>query len=305
MIEIMKPSVFTAKLAPELAPKLEEDLKAQGFELTKPVHTLFSAKKKGVTCVFYESGSLVVQGKEMGEFIEFYLEPEILNTFKFSHPDADLNLTPRIGCDEAGKGDFFGPLCICALFADGEGIQKLREMGVKDSKRFSDESILKLARKIRAAYPYTVIRLFPAKYNELYGRFKNLNRLLAWAHASALGDLSQKTGCKNAILDQFADQRVMESALKQKRIEIQLEQRVRGEEDPVVAAASILARAGFLEGLETLGQEIGFPLPKGASSAVVSAGVKLVRERGAEVLDKVAKTHFKTKGEILARAPKD
>lgn len=305
MIEIMKPSVFTAKIAPELAAKLQEDLESQGFEITRPVHTLFSAKKKGVICTLYESGSLVVQGKEMDEFIEFYLEPEILNTFKFTHPEANLDLTPRIGMDEAGKGDFFGPLCICALYADGEGIRKLLEMGVKDSKRFSDESILKLARKIRAGYSYTVIRLFPSKYNELYARFKNLNRLLAWAHASALGDLSQKTGCKKAILDQFANERVVESALKQKRVEIHLEQRVRGEEDPVVAAASILARAGFIEGIETLSQEIGFPLPKGASGAVLSAGVKLVSQRGPEVLDKVAKTHFKTKGEILARVSKD
>lgn len=305
MITTMKPSVFTAKIALDLAAKLKIDLEAQGFELSKPIHTLFSAKKKGVICTLYESGSLVVQGKEMDEFIEFYLEPEILNEFKFSHPDADLDLTPHIGLDEAGKGDFYGPLCIGGVYADGDGIRKLQEMGVKDSKRFSDESILKLARKIRAAYPYTVIRLFPAKYNELYGRFKNLNRLLAWAHASALGDLSQKTGCTKAILDQFADQRVVESALKQKRIEVNLEQRVRGEEDLVVAAASILARAGFLEGLETLSAEIGFQLPKGASSSVLSAGVKLVAKHGPDVLDRVAKTHFKTKGEILARISKD
>ncbi len=305
MIEIMKPSVFTAKLDLGLAPKLEEDLKNLGFEISKPIHTLFSAKKKGVVCTLYESGSLVVQGKEKDEFIEFYLEPEILGAFKYTHPSADLDTTAHIGLDEAGKGDFFGPLCICALFADAAGIGKLQEMGVKDSKRFSDESILKLARKIRAAYSYTVIRLFPSKYNELYARFKNLNRLLAWAHASALGDLSQKTGCKKAILDQFAEKHVVESALKQKRIEVALEQRVRGEEDPVVAAASILARAAFLEGLETLSKEIGFELPKGASAKVLSAGVKLVAQKGPDVLDKVAKTHFKTKGEILARAPKD
>ncbi len=297
----MKPSTFTAKILPEQIAKLQADLEEQGFTFTKPVHTVFSAKKKGVVCTLYESGSLVVQGKEMGEFIEFYLEPEVLNEFKFSHPDVDLDLSARIGLDEAGKGDFFGPLCIGGVYADEDGIRKLRELGVRDSKRFSDESILKLARKIRAAFPYTVIRLFPQKYNELYGRFKNLNRLLAWAHASALGDLSQKTGCKKAILDQFADRKVAEQALQQKRIEVELIQRVRGEADPVVAAASILARAGFLEGMETLSQEIGSVLPKGAGKPVLTAGVKLVVKHGPDVLEKVAKTHFKTKGEILAR----
>lgn len=301
----MKPSTFTAKVDPQQAEKLRHDLGEQGFEFSQPAHTLFSAKKKGVVCTLYESGSLVVQGKEMEPFIEFYLEPEILNEFKFSHPDAHLDFSPRIGLDEAGKGDFFGPLCIGGVFADSEGIRKLQEIGVKDSKRFSDESILKLARKIRAAYPYTVIRLFPQKYNELYQRFKNLNRLLAWAHAAALGDLILKTGCKKAILDQFADRRVVESALKQKRIEAELEQRVRGEEDLVVAAASILARAGFLEGLEMLSREIGFPLPKGASGIVLNAGVKLVEKQGPSVLEKVAKSHFKTKSEILARISAD
>ena len=301
----MHSSTFTAKIDVGLATKLLEDLPLQGFEMSKPAYTIFAAKKKGVTCTLYESGNLVVQGKNMQEFIEFYIEPEILKTFQFSHPAATLDLTPRIGLDEAGKGDFFGPLCIGAVFAEGEGILKLHEMGVKDSKRFSDESILKLARKIRAAYPYTVIRLFPQKYNELYGRFKNLNRLLGWAHASALSDLSAKTQCKRAILDQFAEKHVVETALKQKRIEVDLEQRVRGEEDLVVAAASILARAGFLEGLEKLSIEYGFVLPKGAASQVIDAGVKLVEKFGSDMLDKVSKTHFKTKSDILARISSD
>ncbi len=296
----MHATTFTAKVDIHLAEKLLADLPQQGFELTKPPYTVFAAKKKGVSCTLYESGNLVVQGKDMQEFIEFYLEPEILQAFHFSHPEAHLNLTPHIGMDEAGKGDFFGPLCVGAVYADSEGIKKLHEMGVKDSKRFSDASILKLARKIRAAYPYVVIRLFPQKYNEIYGRFKNLNRLLGWAHAAALGDLTKKTACKKAILDQFAEKHVVETALKQKQIDVELEQRVRGEEDLVVAAASILARCGFLEGLETLSQEYGLIIPKGAGPIVIDAGLKLVEKYGREVLEKVAKTHFKTQQEILS-----
>ncbi len=301
----MKPASFTAKIDLSLAPKLEEDLRSQEFELTRPPYTIFSAKKKGVSCTLYESGSLVVQGKEMQAFIEFYLEPEILKEFRFSHPQTGLDLTPRIGMDEAGKGDFFGPLCVAALYADGDGILKLQQMGVKDSKQFSDESILKLAKKIRAAYPYTVIRLFPQKYNELYGKFKNLNRLLGWAHSAALGDLSQKTQCRKAILDQFASKHVVETALKQKKLDIDLEQRVRGEEDLVVAAASILARAGFLEGLEMLSQEYSMKLPKGASHAVVQMGRKLVAKFDASILEKVAKIHFKTTDQVLDRNSAD
>jgi len=293
-----KPSCFTTKIDPKLGPKLQEDLKEQGFELSQPPYTIFSAKKKGVSCTLYESGSLTVQGSEKDAFIEFYLEPEILKSFHFSHPVAHLDLKPHIGMDEAGKGDFFGPLCVAAVYADEEGIKKMQEMGVRDSKRISDEGILKLAKKIRADFPYTVIRLFPHKYNELHGKFKNLNRLLGWAHAAALGDLVQKTNCREALLDQFAEKHVMESALKQKKIEVNLEQKVRGEEDLVVAAASILARAAFLEGMATLSEEYGMQLPKGASQQVIQAGEKLVAKFGREVLDKVAKTHFKTIKEI-------
>lgn len=289
---------FTTKIDLKFADKLQLDLKNQGFEFSKPPYAIFSARKKGITCVLYESGSLVVQGKAMKEFIEFYLEPEILKTFKYTHPEAHLDLIPHIGMDEAGKGDFFGPLCVAALYADENGIKELSKLGVKDSKRFTDDKLIKLAHKLRERFAYTTIRLFPKKYNELHGKFKNLNLLLAWAHASALGDLSQKTGCKKALLDQFAAKHVMEKALKQKKIEIDFEQKVRGEEDIVVAAASIIARSAFLDGMSMLSEEVEMELPKGANSKVITMGKKLVQKFGKEVLGKVAKTHFKTMNEF-------
>jgi len=292
------PPCFSATIDLQLVSKLKQDLLEQGFELSTPPYTVFSAKKKGVSCTLYESGKITVQGKEMEPFIEFYLEPEILKEFRFSHAETMLNLTPRIGMDEAGKGDFFGPLCVAALYADGDGIKKLLEWGVRDSKKFSDESILKLAGKIRPAFAYTVIRLFPLKYNELYGKFKNLNRLLGWAHTAALADLSQKTGCKEAILDQFADKSIVDRQLGQKKLGINLVQKVRGEEDLVVAGASILARAAFLDGMKTLSEEYEFTIPKGASAIVKVTAKALIAKWGADVLPKVAKMHFKTANEL-------
>ncbi len=108
---------------------------------------IFSAKKKGISCTLYESGTLTVQGKEMGPFMEFYLEPEILQNFKYTHPLAHIDLKAHIGMDEAGKGDYFGPLCVAALFADVDGIKKLADMKVRDSKKISDDGILKMASK--------------------------------------------------------------------------------------------------------------------------------------------------------------
>jgi ribonuclease HIII len=288
------PSCFSAKIDLALKEKLKTDLIEQGFEISQPPYTCFSAKKSGISCTLYESGKLTVQGKEMGPFIEFYLEPEILKEFSFSNPSVNLDLNPRIGLDEAGKGDFFGPLCIAGVFADGTTIPLLQKAGVKDSKQLTDSTIIKIALRIKEICPHTVIRLFPLKYNELYEKFKNLNRLLAWAHTAALQDLSQKTGCKEAIIDQFAKPHVMDYAVKQKKLEVHLIQRTHAEEDLVVAAASILARSAFVDGMDLLSKECGMDLPKGASHGVIAAAKKLALKLGKEALSKYGKTHFKT-----------
>ena len=294
-----KTSVFSKKIDLKLKEKMLQDLQQQGFEMTYPEYTIFQAKKKNLTCTLYESGSLVVQGKNMDEFIKFYLEPEIIKSFEYSYPEEHTDMTPRIGVDEAGKGDFFGPLCIAGIYCDKTHIKKLIELKVKDSKRFSENSITNIA-KVLKTFPHVVIRLYPEKYNSLYSQFKNLNYLLGWAHATVIDDLKKKTHCQKAIIDQFASKHIVETALKKKQAEIDLTQRHRGEEDIVVAAASILARDSFLQGLEKLSSEVSFLLPKGASSIVKEAARKLVDQKGKEILPKVSKTHFKTTNEVTS-----
>src|SRR3990170_3696046 len=133
----MAPSGFTAKIDLKLAAKLKTDLAAAGFTLTRPPYTVFSAQKKGVSCTLYESGKLVVQGKEKDDLITNYLEPEILKTLTYSYPHLYADLKPRIGIDEAGKGDFFGPLCIAGVQAGEDAVKELIDIGVKDSKAMS------------------------------------------------------------------------------------------------------------------------------------------------------------------------
>lgn len=290
---------FVTQIDLKLAEQLKTDLIGQGFEISIPPYTLFSGKKKGVSCTLYTSGKLMVQGKEKEEFITFYLEPEILKHLAFSHPETRVDLTSRIGIDEAGKGDFFGPLCIAGVYADEALLKKLLQIGVRDSKTMNDRAVLALASEIRSLVPHSVVRINPEKYNDLYGKFKNLNYLLAWGHATAIEELVIKTQCKQVIIDQFASEHVVENALKKKQLELSLTQRHRGEEDPVVAAASILARAAFLLGLEQLEKMAGSPLPKGASAQVIEAGKKLIAKQGPDILKKVAKLHFKTKDQIL------
>ena len=292
-------NAFVTKIDLNLAEKMRIDLVDQGFEFSTPPYTVFAAKKKGVSCTLYESGKLMVQGKNQQDFITFYLEPEILKELSFTHPETLIDMTPRIGIDEAGKGDFFGPLCIAGIYADEAGIKKLLDLGVRDSKRMRDTVIIPLASEIRSLFPHSIVRIHPAKYNELYGKFKNLNRLLAWGHATSIEELVENTQCKKVIIDQFANEHVVENALKQKNMSLDLTQRHYGEEDPVIAGASILARAAFVEGIDQLGKMVEMTLPKGASSQVIEAGKKIVAKHGQEMLKKLGKLHFKTLDAII------
>ncbi|MCB1072707.1 MAG: ribonuclease HIII [Chlamydiales bacterium] len=289
-----KPSNFITEINTALAPKLKKDLEDQGFELSQPTYTIFQAKKKGVSCTLYQSGKLMVQGKEKDDFISYYLEPEILGNVSYTYPETAVDMNPHIGVDEAGKGDVFGPLCVAALYADEKMISDLIKMGIRDSKRLNDSTIIKLADKIKKECPHSIIQIFPKRYNELYDQFKNLNHLLAWGHATAIEELLKKTDCRTVIIDQFANEHVVENALKRKSLEVELFQRHRGEEDIVVAGASILARAAFVQGIEKLGSQFNLTLPKGASSLVIKAGQQFVQKHGEAPLNEVAKLHFKT-----------
>ncbi len=204
----------------------------------------------------------------------------------------------HIGVDESGKGDFFGPLVIAACYVGPEHLAELE--GVKDSKKLTDLQALKLADKIKAVCPHSVVPIGPVKYNELYSKFKNLNTLLAWGHARAIENVLEIQPAKLVISDQFAAGGVaVKKALYEKGRAVEFRSMVRAEADIAVAAASILARAEFLRRLKKLGEEFGIELPKGATN-VIPTGKRLVAKHGPQALSSVAKMHFKTSGQVLA-----
>lgn len=209
--------------------------------------------------------------------------------------------TNRIGIDESGKGDYFGPLVIAAAHVTSEIEPELRLMEVRDSKKISDGRILEIARDLRQVCKHSVVTIGPQKYNELYPKFRNLNRLLAWGHAWALENLLEQVDCPLAIADQFGDERFILNALLEKGKKIQLVQRTKAEEDLAVAAASILARAEFLSRLKRLSDEIGTTLPKGATHVELAARM-VVKKHGEEKLGVVAKLHFKTTKAVLGKS---
>lgn len=200
----------------------------------------------------------------------------------------------RAGTDESGKGDFFGPLVIAAVACDFKQGVALAEWGVADSKKLSDGRAAKLADEIRnAQIPHAIVAIGPEKYNELYDKFKNLNRMLAWGHARAIENLLEQVDVDIVIADQFGDESLIERALFEKGRKIRLVQMPRGEQDIAVAAASVLARAEFLRRLAALGKEFSVSLPKGAGAPVDVAGRQIIKSHGLATIAKVAKLHFK------------
>jgi len=209
----------------------------------------------------------------------------------------------HIGTDESGKGDYFGPLVVAGVFVPEGQEAVLRELGVRDSKTIGDRRVQKLAGLIKSGYVHSVVAVGPERYNELYGKLRNLNRILAWGHARVIENILERVDCRLAIADQFGEEGYILDALLRKSKRIELVQRTRAEEDAAVAGASVLARAEFLQKLRALSAEVDLELPKGASPLVEEAGRRLVGERGSEILSKVAKLHFKNTGRILGSGP--
>ncbi len=300
------PTSFTFKVSPAQADKLRKILEEKSFTFREVPYTLFGAQKQKLTVNAYTSGKLLVQGKGAKEFVEFTIEPEIVGEARVGYDEIHNPemFQPHLGIDESGKGDFFGPLVIAGVYVDGDLPRQLLDLGVKDSKQItSDNKALDLADAIKDLITLdrcNVIVLTPEKYNELYVKFRNLNSLLAWGHASVIENLLTRwPTCPRALSDKFAHESLIQRALKEHGKKIILQQRTKAESDIAVAAASILARAGFLSRLKYLGERVGITLPKGASAQVKAAAREIVKKSGPEALKSVCKFHFKTYAEVV------
>ncbi|MCE2694872.1 MAG: ribonuclease HIII [Verrucomicrobiaceae bacterium] len=295
----------TQTLTAAQAEKLRTLLSERGFDfMTKP-YCLYAATKPKVNVLVYEKGpKVLVQGKGTEDFVTNLLEPEILGEAKLGYEEVHQPemFQPHIGVDESGKGDFFGPLVIAGVYVDGDAVRRLRDLGAVDSKRIgSDERIAKLAAEIRQVrgVAWEVISIHPERYNQLYDKFGNLNRLLAWGHARVIENLLERVpDCPRAISDQFANPAVLQRALQERGRGIELVQRTKAESDPAVAAASILAREAFVGWLKAQSVRYGVECPKGVSEAVKQSARKLVEENGVEILQVLCKAHFRTSDEI-------
>lgn len=291
---------YTRLLTLEQAHILRDILDAEGYAFSQKPYSLFHAAKAKVHVTVYEKGpKIVVQGKEAEDFIRFLLEPRVLGQAELGYEEQQnpAMFEPHFGVDESGKGDFFGPLVIAGVYTDREITRQLLAAGIQDSKAIkSDARIRSLAGVIRSTpgIAWEVVCVSPKRYNELYATFANLNKLLAWGHAKVIECLhAKRPECPRALSDQFANPRELNAALGRRGLPVALEQRTKAESDIAVAAASILARACFIDWLRDTGSSLGVRLPRGASREVQALAARLAGQQGQEFLGEIGKMHFK------------
>lgn len=304
--EPKKKTLHTLKITDEQATKLESWLDKHLWAPYNVNYAKYAYKGRDVNVVMYESGKLVIQGKGTEEFVQFVLEPEITGFAQMGYDDV---LHPEwyelhAGIDESGKGDLFGPLVSACVVADGDAVRQWVDEGLKESKKVtSDKVVLAMAKKIKNTKGVAIKVSYASmeKYNALYIKFgRNLNKLLAWFHATAITSALEQRHAPWGMLDQFTKQPLVQKQLKVPNFELKMQ--TKAEEDPVVAAASIIARATYIYSMKKLSEESGFELKKGASAEVRKQAVEIVKKFGADGLKRFAKLHFKTAIEAIDEA---
>ncbi len=287
-------------------------------------YALYSIEGEKFNATLYEkekhgTRKLCVQGAGAQDFVEFQLEPKgvvpvALGYEKVLSPEL---FSAHAGSDESGKGDYFGPLVVCCAFTDERLADEMVRLGVRDCKQMTDAAVLSAGAALRQLLGpdgYAVVRLGPAAYNRLYAKIRNINRMLAWAHGTAIEELlAKRTDCTRVVVDQFAPTELtIRRALKERGRKATVEQRHKAESDIAVAAASVIARELFIRDIQKMTADVfGVPsgesgkgapkIPMGSSDPRVrSLAEEMVRAHGPTWLMNHCKAHFQTTDKVLA-----
>jgi ribonuclease HIII len=305
-----KISTYTAKLEDGQMAKLRGILDGRGWAPLEVAYARFAFRGPDCNVTAYTSGKVVIAGKGTEDFVLHTLEAEVTGAPKLGY-DAVLHpdwFEAHAGLDESGKGDFFGPVIAATVIAEPAAIHAWIEAGVKDSKRLAESQIVKLDELIRGTAGAVARTCFCGmpKYNELMARPNaNLNRLLAWQHATALRQALETKRVAWGLLDQFSEQPLTQRELVRQGLrDFELKMRTKAEEDPVVAAASVVARAEYVRQMHALSKRFGAKLQKGAGPLVREQAHEIIRRFGAPALRDYAKLHFRTAYEVVKEAGK-
>lgn len=303
---------YTVKLDDAQMDALRAHCQSHGWTPFEVAYTRFAFKADHikVNVSAYTSGKVVIAGKGTEDFVRDVIEPEITRQAKLGY-DEVLNpdwFESHAGLDESGKGDFFGPVVAATVIADRDAIEKWRAAGAQDSKKITENRIQELDRLIRGTKGAVIKVTYCGmpRYNELMARPRaNLNLLLAWQHATALSQALAEKPVAWGLLDQFSEQPLVQRELAKKGVaNFELRMRTKAESDPVVAAASIVARAEYVRIMRSLSERFGEPLQKGAGPLVKKQGLAIIERFGARALGDFAKLHFRTAYEVVKEAGK-
>ena len=320
--ETPRKTTFTYELTEEQQELLLGVMVNGNFRKREVPYSLYSIEGDHFNATLYEKQKhglrkLCVQGSKAEDFVLFQLEPIVLGAASLGY-EKELNpeaFAPHAGSDESGKGDYFGPLVVCCAFTDERLSDEMRKLGVKDCKQMTDKQVLSAgaaARRLLGTGGYAVVKLAPPAYNRLYAKMRNINRMLAWAHGTAIEDLlAKRSDCTRVVVDQFAPtEATIRRALKERGRRAKVEQRHKAESDIAVAAASVIAREIFLRDCQEMARDVfgdqpGVEeprrIPLGSSDPRVrELAEEMVRAKGPTWLLNHCKAHFQTTDKVLA-----
>lgn len=316
-MEKNKVGVITFKVCDKTQDMMSEELDWCKRPNTPP-YAKWQAKDGDTVITLYESGKVVFQGKDADLASDFWITTEKLNSGKvdvknsankekkekLDYINPKIYYASTIGSDEVGTGDYFGPIVVTATFVAKENIPFLEELGVKDSKKMTDDKILEVVPKIIKTIPYESIILSNKEYNEKYNSDINMNKIKAILHNKALMTIKNKEQNYNYIVvDQFAEPYVYFNYLKTSSNVVRNITFMTKAEDKClsVACASIISRYIFLKEFDKLSKNLGMNLLKGASDKVNEQGLTIVKKYGIDKLSEIAKLNFKNTEKIKAK----
>ena len=279
-----------------------------------PAYAIFQADDADTVITLYESGKVVFQGISADIDANIWRETEIMlngkapeekekKEKKETNDKTDYYFINSIGSDEVGTGDYFGPIVVCASYVNKKDISFLEDLGVRDSKKLTDEKILKIAPDIMKKIPYYAYILKNTEYNTLQEKNYNMNKIKSILHNKVLLSLMKKDNyiTDMVVIDQFTSPRSYYSFLKnEENVFRKITFTTKAEDKCLsVACSSIISRYIFLKECEELGNRLGSFVPKGAGVIVDEYGKKIVNKYGKDILRDVAKLNFKNTEKIL------
>lgn len=299
--------------------KLMSDFYKDMLRPKTPPYAIFQADTGDTIVTLYESGKAMFQGvsadieaslwtsiEKDKDNIDYFIDRE---DKKEQKKDEEITLPidiSSVGSDEVGTGDYYGPIVVTASFVSKDNIPFLTELGVKDSKKLSDEQILKIVPKIIKKIPYKTIMLSNSEYNEKYGKNMNMNKIKAILHNKALSEMIKDNNYDYIVVDQFEPEKSYYTHLNESTNIVKGITFITKAEDKClsVAVSSLISRYIFIKEIDKLGDKYGIFLPKGANYYVEDVGIKLVEKYGKDILKNVAKLNFSNTERILKEVNK-